>query len=157
MKNPSRLVSLLGRTVPLAAALSLDLPPVRAVSNDLRSAVGWQGVFAVGSATNARPAIEFLAVTPGVIRPGMPARLRWSAPGAVLVRVTTDHGSSHGAVTGNNLRVRPTRTTTYTLTAIYTAGEAVKSITLPVLTPTPAIPLGWIAAHLTAGRTPRAS
>src|SRR5438046_782943 len=122
MKIPSRTVVLLKLTVPLVAALTLTfLPRARAASTEATPAVAMP------------PVIQSLIATPNTITAGSSVRLRWAASGATLFTVTADNGSNPGRVSGNSLVVRPAKTTTYTVTALNTAGESVKTITVPVV------------------------
>ena len=142
MKIPSRTIVLLKLTVPLAAALTLTLiPPTRATSIEAKSAVG------------TPPEIETLVASSSAIHPGAAVKLHWSAPGATLVNITADSGSSPGRVPGEMVVVYPTKTTTYTVTAMNAAGGSVKTITIPVIEAeaAPAFPLSVMTGPSPSG------
>lgn len=129
----------------LSAVLVLASPLARAKSaTELPSAAKPADSVAKGnpSAAVEPPVIRSLSATPDTITAGAAAKLRWSAPGATSVTITADNGSDPGKVSGSNLIVRPTSTTTYTLTAVNAAGQTVRTITVPVLDAAPSLPIG---------------
>lgn len=65
------------------------------------------------------PVITNFTATPSTISSGQSSTLSWSVSGATGVSI--DHGV--GTITGNNVSVNPTATTTYTLTASNTVGS----------------------------------
>jgi hypothetical protein len=65
------------------------------------------------------PAIASFTATPAKLAPGQSATLGWSATGATSLRI--DPGV--GAVTGSSVKVTPTATTVYTLTATNAFGS----------------------------------
>ena len=80
------------------------------------------------------PAIATFIATPAAIAPGVTATLSWNVANADTVSL--DQGI--GTVTGSSISVRPTVTTTYTLTASNEAGNGSAQVTVAVLEP-PAI------------------
>jgi hypothetical protein len=74
------------------------------------------------------PVIDSFIATPISITNGQSAVLSWSVTDATSLSI--DQGV--GAVTGSTVTVKPTATTTYTLTATNPSGSSVATITLPV-------------------------
>ena len=142
MKIPSRTLSTLKPTVPLAAALALNLlPPARATSIEGKSAF-------------ASPReIESLVASSGAIHPGTAVKLRWSAPGATLISLAADNGSRPDRVSGDTFVVDPTKTATDTFTAMNVAGNSVKKIAVPAIgaAAAPALPDGVVTGPETSG------
>ncbi|WP_141589173.1 hypothetical protein [Myxococcus sp. AB056] len=77
-----------------------------------------------------RPNILRFEANPATIAPGESAELSWEVTGAQDVSI--DYGV--GEVTGRSVQVRPTATTTYTLTATNESGSTTASTTVAVST-----------------------
>jgi hypothetical protein len=79
------------------------------------------------TARPAPPVILRFSASPGAIQPGGSAVLSWEQTGATGLLL-----SGLGPVTGSQVSVSPTGTTTYTLTASNAAGTAQATLILPV-------------------------
>jgi hypothetical protein len=88
----------------------------------------------------AKPRITSFSASPASITAGGSATLRWSVSGATSLRITP----AVGAVSGTSISVRPAATTTYTLIAANSAGEASATATVTV-NPSGAVPNGFFA------------
>lgn len=77
-----------------------------------------------------RPTIRRFEAAPANIAPGESAELSWEVTGAQDISI--DYGV--GEVSGSPVQVRPTATTTYTLTAANESGTATASTTVAVTT-----------------------
>ncbi|HTI71882.1 MAG TPA: hypothetical protein VMF06_18040 [Candidatus Limnocylindria bacterium] len=85
------------------------------------------------------PVFQSLTAVPDSIASGGVAKLSWSAPGANYFSVVADNDIDPGNVFGNSVDVKPKTTTTYTVTAVNTAGTSVRTVTIPVTTAKPTI------------------
>jgi polysaccharide biosynthesis protein PslG len=74
------------------------------------------------------PIIASLTATPVTVQLGQSVSIQWSVTGASTVQL-----SGVPAVSGNIAKVRPSKTTTYTLTATNTFGSVSQSVTVEVL------------------------
>jgi len=75
------------------------------------------------------------AASPVTINAGETAALTWNVKGATALKI--DQGV--GTVTAKSVTVKPSDTTTYTLTAINAAGSRTANVTVTMLPPPPAI------------------
>lgn len=96
------------------------------------------------------PTVNTLAATPDTVLPGGAATLAWTGTGASYYRVTTDAGANLGNVFGTSLKVYPQTTTTYTVTAVNTAGTGSRSVGVTVVPPGPKPTIDAFAASPTA-------
>ena len=85
---------------------------------------------APGPAAPGSPNVLRFDVTPATIAQGESAELSWEVTGARSVSI--DHGV--GEVSGSSVRVSPTATTTYTLTATNNRGSTTANTTVAVST-----------------------
>jgi len=88
--------------------------------------------------TKVLPTIELFTASPTSIKLDEFSTLSWSIKNAT--NITIDHGVGTVSATGTK-EVSPTETTTYTLTATNSEGEARKSLTLEVIIPDPTPPI----------------
>ncbi len=98
----------------------------------LMTGLPMNGMAAAPSGT--RPTINIFVAAPAKATPGQPSTLSWSVTGATTLNI--DPGI--GAVSGTSVTVRPSATTTYTLTATNSVGSATAAVTVMVGSP-PAI------------------
>jgi hypothetical protein len=84
--------------------------------------------FTGGDPSPSVPVISFFTATPSRINAGGSSTLSWSVSGATSLVVDQNVGT----VTGASVVVSPTRTTTYTLTAINAGGSAISKVTVEV-------------------------
>jgi hypothetical protein len=78
--------------------------------------------------TGASPSISSFTATPSTTSPGSAVTLNWSASGASYFVISP----SIGAVRGNNVKVSPAQTTTYTLAATNQFGRTTATVTVTV-------------------------
>jgi hypothetical protein len=83
------------------------------------------------------PVISTFSASAATIIDGQSSSLQWSVSGATSLSI--DQGV--GTVTGSSVSVKPSKSTTYTLTATNAAGSSSASFTLTVLPPVAAKPL----------------
>jgi hypothetical protein len=89
------------------------------------------------------PSINAFSATPKTVSVGQAATLTWNIGNATSISIN----NGVGTVTGSQVVVRPTATTTYVLTARNTAGASTRSVTVSVIaTPTPPAMLPSIAS-----------
>lgn len=74
------------------------------------------------------PTINNFTANPGTIIEGGSSTLNWSVTGATSLSINQGVGN----VTGTSVTVRPTRTTTYTLTATNSTGSSTRQVTVTV-------------------------
>ena len=82
--------------------------------------------------TAKEPAISYLIAIPARIDKGKSSTLRWSATNADTLSITPDIGPAIGTVTGTSLKVSPSSTTTYTLTATNPLKSVESTVTVTV-------------------------
>jgi hypothetical protein len=92
------------------------------------------------------PTVNSVTATPDTVLPGKAVTLKWSGTGATYYRVATDAGADLGNVFGTTLKVYPQTTTTYTVTAVNTAGTGARSILVTVVPPGPKPTISSFAA-----------
>lgn len=99
------------------------------------------------------PVITAFAANPASIAIGTSTTLNWSVSGADYVSIAADNGTGPGEVTGNSASVRPTVSTTYTLTATNTYGSVSRATTVAVTGPTAPVIGSFVAnpAFIQAG------
>src|SRR5262249_3639316 len=73
------------------------------------------------------PQIQTLSATPSTVQIGQSAVIQWTVNGASQVEL-----SGVGNVSGNSLKVTPSKTTTYTVTAVNSTGSVSQSVTVLV-------------------------
>ena len=101
-------------------------------------------------AAGALPVISAFEVNPDTINLGEAVALSWEVTGATALKI--DPGV--GPVTGTALAVKPTGTTTYTLTATNANGSKTAKVTATVLPPPPVITFfGAAPEPITAGQS----
>jgi PKD repeat protein len=83
------------------------------------------------------PTVHTLTATPDTVLPGKAVTLKWTGTGATYYTVTTDAGANLGNVFGTTLKVYPQATTTYTVTAVNSAGTGARAILVTVVPPGP--------------------
>ncbi|MBX3737841.1 MAG: hypothetical protein KF715_14190 [Candidatus Didemnitutus sp.] len=83
------------------------------------------------------PTVNTLAATPSTVLPGAAVTLAWTGTGATYYTVTTDAGDNLGNVFGTSTKVYPQTSTTYTVTAVNTAGTGARSVPVVVVPPGP--------------------
>jgi PKD repeat protein len=102
------------------------------------------------------PTLNTLTATPDTVLPGKAVALKWTGTGATYYRVATDAGADLGNVFGTTLKVYPQTTTTYTVTAVNTAGTGARSVLVPVVPPGPKpaiVSFAAAPATITAGQS----
>ncbi len=82
------------------------------------------------------PTIGAFEAEPTSIAPGGSSNLTWSVSGAASLSIAANIGASPGVVTGSNVAVTPTASTTYTLTATNSSGGSVtRTVNVAVVSP----------------------
>jgi PKD repeat protein len=102
------------------------------------------------------PSLNTLTATPSTVLPGGTVALTWSGTGASYYTVTTDAGVNLGNVFGTSTRVYPQTTTTYTVTAVNSAGTGSRSVPVTVVPPGPKPAISYFTASpaaITAGNS----
>jgi len=79
----------------------------------------------------APPTIASFAATPASVTMGQSSTLKWVTTGSSAVNISPGIGN----VTGSSVSVKPSATTTYTLTATNSYGSATTTVTIPVGNP----------------------
>jgi len=78
------------------------------------------------------PLIKNFSATPGTVTLGQPLTLNWNVGGATRVSISPDIGSVEA---GGSRTVTPRADTTYTITALSSAGPSSKSVSVQALPP----------------------
>ncbi|MBI5423178.1 MAG: hypothetical protein HZA32_03770 [Opitutae bacterium] len=92
------------------------------------------------------PTVNTLTAKPSPVLPGTAVTLAWTGTGANYYTVTTDSGANLGNVFGTSTKVYPQASTTYTVTAVNTAGTGARSIPVVVVPPGPKPTISSFAA-----------
>ena len=107
------------------------------------------GLFGGGSGTPQPPVIASFTATPSTVPAGQSVTLNWSVSGATTLGITP----GPGAVTGSSVTVSPGSATTYTLTAMNSAGSATATTTVTVTPSTVSVTVSPASATLFTGGT----